>query len=321
LSYILNDDTHQAPTAAVSLTPDPPADDELLTATASGSDHNGDSVLLSYEWFVNSVSVRQTSFSSSTTDSLDLAAAAVVDGDVVEVQVTPKESTALALVGTPASDTVVVNGRPNPADDSVATLPGRSNSVDVLANDIDPGPGASALTVVSWSEGGLGGDVDCTAAGVCSYSPVGTTPYNDSFQYTVADAQGAQATATVNVRVVNPPTYTMTGDIDLEGGTGTTTPSTFTVNLVGEAPFPTTVKFKTGNFTAKIENGDYQNLNGTLTFPASTASGQTQTVTVTINGDNTVEPNERFYLYLTTPTNSTLPPGQFRTESHITNDD
>ena len=90
------------------------------------------------------------------------------------------------------------------------------------------------------------------------------------------------------------------GDVTVaEGNSGTTT-ATFTVTRTGgTAAF--SVNYATSNGTATA-GSDYVAKSGTLPF----ASGQaTQTVSVTINGDTTIETNETFFVNLSGNTNIT----------------
>jgi hypothetical protein len=81
-----------------------------------------------------------------------------------------------------------------------------------------------------------------------------------------------------------------------EGDSGTKT-LTFTVSRTGTAAF--SVGYATANGTASA-GSDYVAASGTLNF----AQGQTtQTVSVTINGDTVVEPNETFFVNLANATN------------------
>jgi len=104
------------------------------------------------------------------------------------------------------------------------------------------------------------------------------------------------------------------GDVTIaEGNSGTKT-ATFTVSRTGTAAFA--VDFATADGTAAA-GSDYEATAGTLSFAAGQA---TQTVSVTINGDTSVEPNETFFLNLTNATNGgTILDGQGL--GTITNDD
>lgn len=86
-------------------------------------------------------------------------------------------------------------------------------------------------------------------------------------------------------------------------GTPQLTDMTFTVTLSAPSTQTVTVDYVTIDGTATVADGDYQAITGTITF----APGQTsQTVTVTIVGDNTVEPDETFTVQLSNATGATL---------------
>jgi hypothetical protein len=91
-----------------------------------------------------------------------------------------------------------------------------------------------------------------------------------------------------------------------EGNSGTRT-ATFTVTLVpGSGSNPVTVQYATANGTA-TSGSDYVATSGTLTFNPGTT---TQTINVTINGDNIKEANETFFVNLSNPTNAIITDGQ-----------
>ena len=99
-----------------------------------------------------------------------------------------------------------------------------------------------------------------------------------------------------------------------EGNSGTTT-ATFTVTLSAAATSTVTVNYATANGTATA-GSDYVAKTGTLTFAAGVT---TQPITVTVNGDTTVEPNETFFVNLSSPSGATLADAQGL--GTITNDD
>ena len=88
------------PVASVSLSPAAPVATATLTATATKSDADADPVTLDYEWSVNGVVVQTTSNTNNLTDTLDLAAPAVLlqlttppqSGDLIRVRVTPNDN-------------------------------------------------------------------------------------------------------------------------------------------------------------------------------------------------------------------------------------
>jgi len=104
-----------------------------------------------------------------------------------------------------------------------------------------------------------------------------------------------------------------------EGNTGLTA-YTFTVSLTNPSSMPVTVQYAVTGSGAEAANGsDFAGgalPGGTLTF----AAGQTsQTLTVNVNGDSTVEPAEGFTVTLSAPVGATL--GTATAAGTIQNDD
>lgn len=86
-----------------------------------------------------------------------------------------------------------------------------------------------------------------------------------------------------------------------------TTASIFTVTLSNPSDLPVTVHFATADGSATIADNDYQAASGNLTF----SPGQTQrTITILVNGDISVEPDESFIVELTAPVNATISTAQ-----------
>jgi hypothetical protein len=102
---------NSAPSATVLLAPASPQTDAVLTATATRSDPDaGDTVLLTYVWKVDGVTVKTTAGSSSLTDTLDLSQPGNGDsGDVVSVEVTPNDGSVDGAVAS-AQETVAGGG-------------------------------------------------------------------------------------------------------------------------------------------------------------------------------------------------------------------
>ncbi|WP_167335410.1 Calx-beta domain-containing protein [Pedobacter kyungheensis] len=69
--------------------------------------------------------------------------------------------------------------------------------------------------------------------------------------------------------------------------------ATFTVTLNGNVQNSFTVNYTTANGTA-VQPGDYTATSGTVTFPAGSLSGATQTFTVPVINDNVTETSETF---------------------------
>jgi hypothetical protein len=93
-----------------------------------------------------------------------------------------------------------VNRAPVATDDAAETDEGNPVDVNVLANDADPD--GDPLTVADYAARSVnGGTVSCTAAGVCTFTPVTNFKGVDSFTYTISDGKGGSDTATVVVTV------------------------------------------------------------------------------------------------------------------------
>jgi glucose/arabinose dehydrogenase/disulfide oxidoreductase YuzD len=119
---------------------------------------------------------------------------------------------------------------------------------------------------------------------------------------TIDDGQGV-GTITNDDQTI--PTISI-NDVSIAEGNSGTTSANFTVTLSGTSAQSVTVQYATANNTATAGN-DYTAASGTVTF----MPGQTsQPVSITINGDITFEPNETFFVNLTSPTNGTISDSQ-----------
>ena len=106
-----------------------------------------------------------------------------------------------------------------------------------------------------------------------------------------------QMSAQVRIRDFIPQAISTQNISLLEGNAGTSL-ATFTVRLSASAALPVTVAYATRDGSATVANSDYVATSGTLTFrPGET----TKTVSVTVNGDTTLESDEVFSLDLTNP--------------------
>ena len=128
---------------------------------------------------------------------------------------------------------------------------------------------------------------------------------------TISDAQGL-GTIT-NDDSFTPGTLSINDVRVVEGDSGTQNVQ-FTVTLTNPNPQPASVQYTVGGGTATA-GVDYTATptSGTLNFGNVPAKGgndgvinQTATVTVTINGDTLIEPNETFFVTLSNPNNATI---------------
>jgi uncharacterized protein (TIGR03437 family) len=141
-----------------------------------------------------------------------------------------------------------------------------------------------------------------------------TTPINA----TILDNQGQ---GTITNDDAAPPTLTIAiNDVSVaEGNSGTKTVD-FTVTLSTSSTQAVTVAYATSSAApasgVATAGTDYQSTSGTLTFDPGQTS---KSITVTINGDTLVEPDETFFVDLSNPTNATISDPQG--VGTITNDD
>ena len=87
-----------------------------------------------------------------------------------------------------------------------------------------------------------------------------------------------------------------------QGNSGTKTLN-FTVTRTGLTSGASSVKFATANGTATA-GSDYVGKSGTVSWAAGDKSAKT--ISITINGDTTVEPNETFFVNLSSATGATI---------------
>ncbi len=165
-----------------------------------------------------------------------------------------------------------------------------------------PGGAIETITLVATVNGAAGTTISNTAT-VSSTTPDLNTGNNS-------------ATATTNVQAPLP-TVSINDVTVTEGNSGTKTVD-FTVTLSASSTQTVTVGYATSSASpaTATANTDYQSTSGTLTFnPGETA----KPVTVTINGDTLVEPDETFFVDLSGATNAIITDGQG--QGTITNDD
>jgi hypothetical protein len=128
-----------------------------------------------------------------------------------------------------------------------------------------------------------------------------------------ADSQGLGT-------IQNDDTATLSiNDVSLNEGNAGVTPFVFTVTLNKAVQGGVSVDFATANGTATTANNDYTATNGTLNFTGN--AGETKTVTVNVNGDTTVEPNETFVVNLSNVSNASVTLADGQGQGTIVNDD
>ncbi|HEX9545877.1 MAG TPA: Calx-beta domain-containing protein, partial [Acidimicrobiales bacterium] len=104
-------------------------------------------------------------------------------------------------------------------------------------------------------------------------------------------------------------------DVSVAEGTGGTTPAVFTVSLSSASTEAVSVAYASADGSATA-GSDYTAVSGSLTF----APGETtKSITVLVKGDTVIEPDEAFFVNLSSPTNATIARG--RGQGTILNDD
>jgi hypothetical protein len=94
-------------------------------------------------------------------------------------------------------------------------------------------------------------------------------------------------------------------DVTVTEGNAGTTPAVFTVTLSGPSSFVVTVQVATADGTATAPS-DYTAIAPAVTLTFNPGDPLTQNVTVLVNGDTTVEPDETFFLNLASAVNATI---------------
>ena len=126
-----------------------------------------------------------------------------------------------------------------------------------------------------------------------------TVDLSGAVNASIADNQGV-GTITNDDQV---PDISVDDQVTAEGNSPTTPTMTFNVPLSNPSDQTVTVEYATNDGTATTTDGDYAAASGTVTFnPGQTA----KTVDVTVNGDDTTEPDESLTLDLSNASNANI---------------
>jgi hypothetical protein len=118
-------------------------------------------------------------------------------------------------------------------------------------------------------------------------------------------------------QVVKPPPSLSINDVSITEGDAGTKTLNFTVTRSAASNATASVNFATANGTASAQT-DYVATNGTLTF---NPGDLTKTIGVTINGDQTFEPDETFFVNLSSAVNAAISVALGTGTGTILNDD
>ena len=238
------------------------------------------------------------------------------------------------LMGIPAaiSNTINVQALPALAVNGISVTEGQSGTT-AAAFTVTLSPVSTQTVTVSYttSNGTATAGSDYVAAsGVLTFAPgVGTRPIsvtvngdttvepNETFSVTLSAAANAiLGTASGTGTITNDDLSSLAiGNASLPEGHSGTTPAAFTATLSPVSAQTVTVNYTTVNGTATA-GSDYVAATGVLTFAPGVS---TRPISVTVNGDATVEPNETFSVTLSGPSNAVL--GTASGTGTITNDD
>jgi hypothetical protein len=172
---------------------------------------------------------------------------------------------------------------------------------------------AKAATTLTFTPGQTSKTVTVAVNGDTTIEPAETFFVNlsNATNATISDSQG-KGTITDDDQ---PPNISITDRTVTEGNSGTKNAS-FTVSLSSIFGGTVTVSYTTADGTATAPSDYVAKAPTTLTF----TPGQTsKSITVTINGDTTIEPTETFFVNLSGATNATIAKAQGK--GTITNDD
>jgi hypothetical protein len=191
---------------------------------------------------------------------------------------------------------------------------GASHTVTATVTDQSGAPRPNVLVTFQVTGANAGASGTCNPAscqtdanGQVSFAYVGSTAGPDSITacFTQVGNQVCSAPATKTWTVVTASELSINDVTVLEGNSGTSN-AVFTVSLSAASATAVTVDFATADGTA-VTPSDYTSASGTLTF----APGETtKMITVLVNGDTLVEPDETFFVNLSNALGATIADGQ-----------
>ena len=210
-----------------------------------------------------------------------------------------------ASLSNPSSETITVN---------YATSDG---SATLLDNDYTVSSGT-----ITFNPDSLSQKITVLAKGDSAFEP------DENFFVNLSPATNATTSAAAGVgkgtllNDDNPPRPTIridSGVTQLEGNKGATTAYIFNVILSTITPETVTVGYTTKDNSATTLDNDYTAQSGILTFAPNTSS---QKITVLATGDDTLEPDESFFIDLQNPSiNADISPAAGRGTATLTNED
>lgn len=285
-----------------------PAPTVTYVSPTAGPTSGGTSVIITGTNFSGTTAVTfgATAATGYTVNSAtQITATAPAGTGTVDVRVT----TASGTSATSAADQFTYVGAPAITSVSPATGPSTGGTTVTIT-----GTGFGGATAVTFGASSATGFTVNSATQITATAPAGTGTVD--IRVTTAGGTSATSAADQFTYVVAPaiPSLSISDVTQNEGNSGGAA-FNFTVTLTSASASAVTVNYATSNGSATAPS-DYTATSGALTF----APGQiTQTVTVQVNGDTTVEPDETFFVNLSSPFNATL--GKSQGVATIVNDD
>jgi Calx-beta domain-containing protein/beta-propeller repeat-containing protein len=131
------------------------------------------------------------------------------------------------------------------------------------------------------------------------------------FSATLSDGQGVGTIRNDDATAPQVPALFISDLPVNEGNIGTTgqnPTASFAVSLSVARNSEVTVNYATADGTATVADGDYVSQSGTVVFPANDTTPKT--ISIQVLSDSRIEPNETFFVRLTSPTGATIQDGE-----------
>ena len=172
---------------------------------------------------------------------------------------------------------------------------------------------------VTFKEGAtiLAGPTAVDPAGHASFTTSSLAPGSHTIAAAFSDGPGLAPSSGSVVQTVDALPAFVISDVSLAEGNAGTSTAMFTVTLSAATHTATArVDFATADNTATVADHDYAAGGGTLAFAPGEAA---HTIVVAVNGDNTFEPDETFFVNLSNAAHATIADAQG--QGTIVNDD
>jgi uncharacterized repeat protein (TIGR01451 family) len=300
-SYSTSENTPLNVTAPGVLSNDTDVDNSTLTAVKVSNPSNGSVALNSNGSFLYTPNAGFSGTDSFTYKANDGSA----DSNTATVSITVNEGGTLAFSSTTyAADESAAN-----AIITITRTGGTGGTATVLFQTSNGTASAADYTSVSQTVTFANGESSKTINVPITNDSNDETDETINLTLTSAGGSGqlgTPSTAVLTITDDDAAPGVSINDVSVTEGNSGTTNAVFNVTLSAPSDFTVKVDYATSNGTATAGT-DYVAASGTLTFNAGVT---TQTVTVQVNGDNTNEPNETFFVNLSNALNATVTDNQ-----------